>query len=64
MRKRKASAVRVEDSKVERISISPPPDKGRRYKSKMTCVLFKQSVKGENLYPESSPAKVTETNGN
>ena len=61
MKKRKQSALRRDDSKIERIGISPPPDKGRRYTSKLNCVLFKKSVKGENLYPEYSPAKVTET---
>lgn len=41
-----------EEPIIERISISPPPDKDRRYTSKLTCVMFKQSVKGTNLYPE------------
>ena len=44
---------RNEDPIVEKISISPPPDKERRYASKMNCVLFKQSIKGQSLYPES-----------
>ena len=63
MRKRKDNnALRFDDSQVERISISPPPDKGIRYTSKLNRVLFKKSVKGENLYPESaSLAKVAES---
>ena len=61
MRKRKASALKFDDSKIERISISPPPDKGRRYTSKLNRVLFKKSVKGESLYPDSGQRKVADS---